>query len=305
MRIGLSPFIPGSGTVDDVVASARQVADDGFATYWMAQVFGLDALTALTVVGREVSGIELGTAVIPTYPRHPWVMAQQALTTQAVIGNRLALGIGLSHQLVIEGMWGISFAKPILHLREYLEVLVPLSKGEAVSIEGATVTARGSLDVPDAAPFPVLVAALGPQMLALAGQLADGTITWCVGPKTLAGFTIPTISSAAEHAGRAVPRVVAMFPVGVTTDPAAAQEKLARGLTIYGTLPSYRAMLDREGADGAAELAILGSEQEVTDRVAHLKAIGVTDLAAVPVRGTPDEAAQTTDLLRRLAAALA
>jgi 5,10-methylenetetrahydromethanopterin reductase len=305
MRIGLSPLIPGSGTVDDVVASARQVADDGFATYWMAQVFGLDALTALTVVGREVSGIELGTAVIPTYPRHPWVMAQQALTTQAVIGNRLALGIGLSHQLVIEGMWGISFAKPILHLREYLEVLVPLSKGEAVSIEGATVTARGSLDVPDAAPFPVLVAALGPQMLALTGQLADGTITWCVGPKTLAGFTIPTISSAAERAGRAVPRVVAMFPVGVTTDPAGAQEKLARGLTIYGTLPSYRAMLDREGADGAAELAILGSEQEVTDRVAHLKAIGVTDLAAVPVRGTPDEAAQTTDLLRRLAAELA
>src|SRR5689334_20210114 len=123
MRIGLSPPIPGSGTLDDVVASARKVADDGFATYWMAQVFGLDALTALTVVGREVSGIELGTAVIPTYPRHPWVMAQQALTTQAAVGNRLALGLGLSHQVVIEGMWGMSYAKPILHLREYLEVL--------------------------------------------------------------------------------------------------------------------------------------------------------------------------------------
>jgi F420-dependent oxidoreductase-like protein len=305
MRIGLSPLIPGSGTVDDVVASARQVADDGFATYWLAQAFGLDALTALTVVGREVGRIELGTAVIPTYPRHPWVMAQQALTTQAVIGNRLALGIGLSHQLVIEGMWGISFAKPILHLREYLEVLVPLSKGEAVSVQGATVTARGSVDVPGAAPFPVLVAALGPQMLALTGQLADGTITWCVGPKTLAGFTIPTISAAAERAGRAVPRVVAMFPVGVTTDPAGAEEKLARGLTVYGTLPSYRAMLDREGATGAAELAILGSEQEVTDRIAHLKSIGVTDLAAVPVRGNPDEIAQTTDLLRRLVTELA
>jgi F420-dependent oxidoreductase-like protein len=305
MRIGLSPVIPGSGTVDDVVASARQVADDGFATYWMAQVFGLDALTALTVVGREVGRIELGTAVIPTYPRHPWVMAQQALTTQAVIGNRLALGIGLSHQLVIEGMWGISFAKPILHLREYLEVLVPLSQGEAVSVHGATVTARGTVDVPGAAPFPVLVAALGPQMLTLTGQLADGTITWCVGPKTLAGFTIPTISAAAERAGRAVPRVVAMFPVGVTTDPAGAEENLARGLTVYGTLPSYRAMLDREGATGAAELAILGSEQEVTDRIAHLKAIGVTDLAAVPARGNPDEVAQTTDLLRRLVAELA
>jgi len=305
MRIGLSPPIPASGTVDDVVASARKVADDGFATYWMAQVFGLDALTALTVVGREVSGIELGTAVIPTYPRHPWVMAQQALTTQAAIGNRLALGLGLSHQLVIEGMWSMSYGKPILHRREYLEVLVPLSKGETVEFEGATVTARGRIDVPGAAPFPVLVAALGPQMLALTGQLADGTITWCVGPQTLAGFTIPTISAAAERAGRAVPRVVAMFPVGVTSDPAAAQQKLARGLSIYGTLPSYRAMLDREGAGGAAELAILGREQEVADRIAHLKAIGVTDLGAVPVRSNADEETQTTELLRRLSAELA
>ena len=196
MRIGLSPQIPGSGSVDDVVAAARQTADDGFATYWMAQVFGLDALTALTVAGREVTGIELGTAVVPTYPRHPWVMAQQALTAQAAIGNRLALGIGLSHKIVIEGMWGMSFAKPVLHLREYLEVLVPLSKGQAVEVEGDTVTARGTIDVPGAAPFPVLVAALGPQMLELTGRLADGTITWCVGPKTLADFTIPTISAA-------------------------------------------------------------------------------------------------------------
>jgi F420-dependent oxidoreductase-like protein len=305
MRIGLSPPLPGSGTVDDVVASARQAADDGFASYWMAQVFGLDALTALTIVGREVSAIELGTAVIPTYPRHPWVMAQQALTTQAAIGNRLALGLGLSHKIVIEGMWGLSFAKPVLHLREYLEVLVPLSKGESVDIEGTTVTARGRLDVPGAAPFPVLVAALGPQMLEVTGRLADGTITWCVGPKPLAGFTIPTISAAAEKAGRAVPRVVAMFPVGVTTDPDGTQERLARGLSIYGTLPSYRAMLDREGADGAADLAILGREQEVGERIAALKDIGVTDLGAVPVTGTPDEAAQTRELLRRLQAQLA
>jgi 5,10-methylenetetrahydromethanopterin reductase len=302
MRIGLSPPIPGSGSVDDVVASVRQAADDGFASYWIAQVFGLDALTVLAIAGREVSGIELGTAVVPTYPRHPWVMAQEALTTQAATGNRLALGIGLSHKVVIEGMWGMSFAKPVLHLREYLEVLVPLSKGEAVEFEGDTVTARGRLEVAGAAPFPVLVAALGPQMLEVTGRLADGTITWCVGPKTLAGFTIPTIAAAAERVGRAVPRIVAMFPVGVTTDPAGVQERLGRGLSVYGTLPSYRAMLDREGADGAADLAILGSEQEVTDRIAALKEIGVTDLGAVPVSGSPDEASQTRELLRRLQA---
>jgi 5,10-methylenetetrahydromethanopterin reductase len=305
MRIGLSPPIPGSGSVDDVVASARQAADDGFSTYWMAQVFGLDALTALTVVGREVSGIELGTAVVPTYPRHPWVMAQQAATAQAATGNRLALGIGLSHKIVIEGMWGLSFAKPVAHLREYLEVLVPLSKGETVDYEGATVTARGTLEVPGAAPFPILVAALGTQMLEVTGRLADGTITWCVGPKTLAGHTIPTISAAAAHADRAIPRVVAMFPVGVTADPDGTRERLRRGLSIYGTLPSYRAMLDREGAGGAADLAILGGEQEVADQIAHLKQIGVTDLGAVPVSTrNVEEATQTRELLRRLQAEL-
>jgi 5,10-methylenetetrahydromethanopterin reductase len=300
MRIGLSPPTPGSGSVDDVVTAARQAADDGFATYWMAQVFGLDALTALTIAGLEVSGIELGTAVVPSYPRHPWVMAQQALTTQSAIGNRLALGIGLSHKVVIEGMWGISFAKPVLHLREYLEVLVPLSKGEAVDFTGTTVTARGALEVPGATPFPVLVAALGTQMLELTGRLADGTITWCVGPKTLAAHTIPTLSQAAEQAGRAVPRVVAMFPVGVTADPASAHDRLAHSLTIYGQLPSYRAMLDREGAAGAADIAILGTEDEITDRVGQLKDMGVTDLGAVPVGGNPDEVERTSAILRQL-----
>jgi alkanesulfonate monooxygenase SsuD/methylene tetrahydromethanopterin reductase-like flavin-dependent oxidoreductase (luciferase family) len=151
----------------------------------------------------------------------------------------------------------------------------------------------------------VLVAALGSQMLEVTGRMADGTITWCVGPKTLADHTIPTISAAAANAGRAVPRVVALFPVAVTADPAGVQARLGRGLSIYGQLPSYRATLDREGADGAADLAILGSEQEVADRIAHLKEIGVTDLGAVPVGGSADEGTQTRELLRRLQAELA
>src|SRR5215207_4588242 len=181
MHIGLFSNKIATGTIADVVAEARSAADGGLHTFWVSQVFNLDALTALAVVGREVPGIEMGTAVVPTYPRHPWVMAQQALTTQAALDGRLALGIGLSDQMVIEGMWGISFAKPVLHLREYLQVLVPLSKGEAVNVEGSTVTARGALTIKDAPPFPVLVAALGTQMLELTGRLADGTITWCVG----------------------------------------------------------------------------------------------------------------------------
>jgi F420-dependent oxidoreductase-like protein len=300
MRIGLSSATVGTGSLDDVVAEARRAASDGYASFWVAQVFGLDALTALTVVGREVPGIELGTAVVPTYPRHPWVMAQQALTTQVAVGGRLTLGVGLSHQVVIEGMWGISFAKPVLHLREYLEVLVPLSKGEAVSLAGRTVSAHGSLTVPNATPFSVLVAALGPQMLEVTGRLADGTITWCVGPKTLSQHTIPVLAKAAEEAGRAIPRVIAMLPFGVRDDLEAAHERMTRIFRMYGTLPSYRAMLDREGVEGPADIAIVGNEDQIAERVAALRDIGVTDLMAVGVGGSPDELERTKALLPQL-----
>src|SRR5262249_41108834 len=184
--------------------------------------------TVLSIVGREVPGIELGTAVVPTYPRHPWVLAQQALTVQAATDGRLALGIGLSHQIVVEGMWGISFAKPVRHLREYLDILLPLSRGEAVSYNGTTVSAHGALTVPRATPFPILVAALGPQMLELAGRMTDGTITWCVGTKTLESYTVPTLTAAAERARRAVPRVVAALPVAVTADRDRAHERAAK-----------------------------------------------------------------------------
>src|SRR6516164_7949494 len=162
MRIGLSSATVGSGSLDDVVAEARRAAADGYASYWVAQVFGLDALTAFAIVGREVPGIELGTAVVPTYPRHPAVLAQQALTTQAAVGGRLALGIGLSHKLVIEGMYGYSFDKPLRHMREYLEILVPLVHGEPASFDGETVHAHIAIDVQGATPCPVLLAALGP-----------------------------------------------------------------------------------------------------------------------------------------------
>src|SRR3954463_14442520 len=134
MRYGM--MLSDADGLDSVVEQTRRLAGDGFQTAWMSQIFGMDALTALAVVGREVPGIELGTAVIPTYPRHPMMLAQQALTTQAAIGGRLALGIGLSHQIVIESMWGLSFGKPVRHLREYLEVLMPLLGGSSVAFEG-------------------------------------------------------------------------------------------------------------------------------------------------------------------------
>jgi 5,10-methylenetetrahydromethanopterin reductase len=293
MRLGLFGTKVNDGTVDDVVEEARQAATDGFTTYWASQIFGHDALTALAIVGREVPGIELGTSVVPTYPRHPMVLAQQALTVNAAAGGRLCLGVGLSHQIVIESMMGLSFAKPVRHLREYLTVLGALARGEPVAFDGEDYRVHATLTVPGAAPFPIVVAALGSQTLKVTAELADGTLTWCTGPETLAGHTIPTITAAAEAAGRPAPRVIAALPVCVTDDARSARERAAKIFSVYGQLPSYRAMLDREGAEGPADIAVVGSAAEVTDRVGALAGIGVTDFAAVEFGATDDERVAT------------
>jgi 5,10-methylenetetrahydromethanopterin reductase len=281
------------GTIDEVVEEVRQAEADGMASYWASQIFGHDALTALAVVGREVPRIELGTSVVPTYPRHPVVMAQQAHTVNAAAGGRLCLGIGLSHQIVVESMWGLSFAKPVRHLREYLSVLGPLSRGEAVSFDGEEYRVHAGLAVGGAQPYPIVVAALGPQLLKVTAELADGTLTWCTGPKTLAEHTIPTIAAAAEAGGRPAPRVIAALPVCVTDDIDGARARAAKTFSIYGQLPSYRSMLDREGVGGPADIALVGTEEEVTEGIVALADIGVTDFAAVEFGVGPDERAAT------------
>jgi F420-dependent oxidoreductase-like protein len=299
MRIGMFGGLTANGPIDTIVDEARAAAEDGFATFWLPQIFGVDALMALAIVGREVPRIELGTAVVPTYPRHPAVLAQQALTAQAATGGRLALGIGLSHQLVIEGMYGYSFEKPLRHMREYLEILVPLVRGEAASFDGETLRGHITVDVQGATPFPVLVAALGPQMLELAGRVADGTLTWMTGPGTVADHIVPTITKASEQAGRPAPRVGVGLPVCVTADADAARERAARTFEIYGRLPSYRAMLDREGAEGPANVAVVGDEEEVRRQAERLAAVGATDFVA-NVFGSSEERRRTRELLRTL-----
>ena len=149
MQIGIFGFEP---TVEKLTESVAEAADQGFSSFWVPQIFGFDALTALAVVGREVPEIRLGTSVVPTYPRHPMMLAQQALTVVQVIGDgRLELGIGLSHQPVVEGMWGLPFDKPVRHMREYLELLMPLLHDQTVSAAHETLTARGQIDIPGAA----------------------------------------------------------------------------------------------------------------------------------------------------------
>ena len=300
MRIGIFGGAANDGTLDAMVAEARKAEADGFASYWAPQIFGHDALTALAVIGREVPRIELGTSVVPTYPRHPMMMAQQALTVNAAASGRLCLGIGLSHQIVVESMWGMSFAKPVRHMREYLEVMMPLLEGKSVAHAGEEFKVNGAVSVPGGTRPGVVIAALGEQMLKVTASLADGTLTWCTGPQTLQNHTIPTLHSAAQKVGRDATRVIAALPVCVTEDRAAAHERASKVFVVYGQLPSYRAMLDKEGVGGPADIAIVGSRNEVIDRIGHLAEIGVTDFAAVEFGGNPDEVAETRDAMKTL-----
>lgn len=299
MKIGIFSGTT-NGTIDDIVGEAAQVERDGFASYWMSQIFSHDALTVLALVGRSVPRIELGTSVVPTYPRHPMMIAQQSHTVNAAIDGRLCLGIGLSHKVVIENMMGMSFDKPVRHLREYLSILGPLSKTQKVSFAGEVYTTHAELAIAGAKPFGIVVAALGEQMLRVTAAMADGTLTWCTGPETLASHTVPTIRAAAEELGRPAPRVIAALPVCVTKDVAGARERAAKVFAMYGQLPSYRAMLDHEGVTGPADIAIFGTTAEVVDRVSALNVIGVSDFAAVEFGATPDEVVNTRAALKSL-----
>jgi 5,10-methylenetetrahydromethanopterin reductase len=304
MRIGtMAVETGGTQALGKLADQLRRAADDGFASAWISNIFGLEALTALAVAGSQVPGIELGTAVIPTYPRHPAVLAQQALTAALAVGpGRLTLGIGVSHQIVIENMYGYSFERPARHMREYLSVLLPLLDGTAVSVDGSTVSAHIGLSTPSAGRVPVLLAALAPRMLKLAGEQTDGTVLWMTGPATVRDHVVPAISAAASAAGRPSPRVVCSLPVCVSSDPDAARASAAQELAIYGQLPSYRAMLDREGAAGPADVALVGDEDAVAAQIQALADAGVTDFVAAEFARDEDRG-RTRSLLKAVIAA--
>jgi 5,10-methylenetetrahydromethanopterin reductase len=284
MDIGV--MVGGSGP-DAIAAAVRGVAEAGVRRAWLPQVFSGEALTIIAVIGREFPDMDFGTAVIPTYPRHPLVLAEHALTTSAALGgSRLHLGIGLSHQLVIEGMLGMAFEKPAKHMLEYLSALRPALDGRPVSVEGETLRANtlmGPIRIEGAGPVPVLVAALGPALLRVAGELADGTLTWMAAPEVIEKRIAPSINAAAEAAGRPRPRVGVGLPVAVTSDVDAALERAAASYAIYGTLPSYRRLLDEAGLDGPAGVVIAGDEDEVAGRIRALADIGATELLASPI----------------------
>lgn len=300
MKIGIFGGSVGSDGFDRLVDEISAAADAGFHTYWMPQIVGqADSMTLLAAAARQVAGIRLGTSVVPTYPRHPMVMAEQALTVNHLSDGRFSLGIGLSHEVVVNGMWGYSFDKPLRHAREYLDALLPLLAGEETRAEGATLVARGRVTIGAQAP-PVYLAALGTQMLNLAGRRCDGTITWMTGAKTLASHTVPTIRGAAAEAGRATPEIIAGLPIWVTDDTDRARTAAASTFAIYGQLPSYRAMLDREGIEGPADLAIVGVEDTCRARIDEFREAGVTQFAASEFADSSEDLFRTRAFLTGL-----
>jgi F420-dependent oxidoreductase-like protein len=300
MRIGYVSAIAGqpTTTLDDIVAETQRVEDDGFAFYSVPAIFSLDAISMLTVAGRETKTLELVTAVVPTPPRHPAAMAQQALTAQAACGGRFTLGIGLSHKLVIEDMFGLSYARPAKQMREYLSVLMPLLEGKPAAFEGEIYRVNAAIQVAGGTPVPVLVAALGPLMLKLAGELTHGTATWMTGHATLESHIVPSIRSAAEAAGRSAPRILSAVPIALVSDVDAARGVCNQVFSIYGKLPSYRAMLDREGAADPGALALLGDEATLRQGIARYRDAGVTDFAPSVFPADPGAVERTLAFLK-------
>jgi F420-dependent oxidoreductase-like protein len=290
----------GGSTIDEVVAQTERAASTGFTRGWLSNIFGVDALTAIAVAGRHVPGIHLGTAVVPTYPRHPYAMAQQARSTWDATKGNFTLGIGLSHQIVIESMWGLSYEKPAIHMREYLAVLLPLLREGNVAFDGEHYRVAAPLEqIGPAGGPPVLIAAMAPVMLALAGGVADGTILWMTGARTVGDHVAPTINAAAEKAGKPAPEVVASLPVALTNDVDAARDQAAATFAVYGGLPSYRAMLDKEGAGGPEDVAIIGDEAALEAGIRSMADAGVTEFSAA-LFGDGEQVRRTSDFLRGL-----
>jgi 5,10-methylenetetrahydromethanopterin reductase len=300
LRIG--SLLSNDKTVADTAAELRRLAEAGFDHAFATQMFDHDALTLLAAIGTEVPDIALGTGVVPVYARHPTMLASQALTVQSATGNRLILGIGLSHQVVIEGMWGMSYDKPARYMKEYLAALMPLLRGETVNVTGERITANAfaPIGIPEVTSPPVLVAALGDLMLRLAGTVADGTITWMTGTQTIDSHIAPRIRAAAEEAGRPAPRIVVALPVCVTTKVEATKEQIDKVTAIYPSLPSYKAMLEKEGVERPSEIAFVGDDQTVVTALERLAAAGATDFVA-SVFGQRDEQDRTLALLSEIA----
>jgi F420-dependent oxidoreductase-like protein len=298
--------------VDRLRSDGRWVEEAGFASAWIPQIPDeFDALTAAALVGAATSRIEVGTAVVPVQTRHPIALAQQALSTQAVCAGRLSLGLGVSHHWIIDEMLGLPYERPAPTMRAHLDVLDQALRGDGpVDVENELFRVHNPLDITDLRPTPVLLAALGPRMLRLAGERTDGTILWMADERAIGAHVVPNITRAAEAAGRPAPRVVAGIPVCVCGDHEieAAVARTNRILAEAEVSPNYQALLDRGDARNVGDILAAGSEANVEKRLRAFADAGVTDVSVrvVPIGETRDELLasrqRTRDFLASLAA---
>jgi 5,10-methylenetetrahydromethanopterin reductase len=301
MRISLIAGLNNESPVDTCIRDLTRARDEGFTRVWMTQMpYDVDLLTVLAAALREVPDINVGSGVVPIQNQHPMLLAQRALTLNFIANGRFTLGIGVTHRMVTEGMWGISWDKPVRYMREYLDGLLPLLAREPADAAGEIVTTRGALQIPDAPTPEVYIAALGPQMLRLTGRRTAGTVTWMTGPKTLKEHIGPTLRTAAAEAGRpeGAVRVAAALPVGVTDDTEILRKVAAQQFAMYGQLPSYQAMLEREGYSGPEDAALIGNEDDVSRRLDELRDAGVDEFAVDPFDPSPEGRARSRACVR-------
>jgi len=297
MRIGLmfgtDRERPRGERLAGLVADVQGVEQAGFTSVWIPQVPGyLDALTAIAVLGPVTERIELGTAVVPIQTRHPVPMAQQALTTQLACNGRFTLGLGASHHWIVEDQWGLPYDRPARLVRDYLEVLDRAFAGPGpVDVENEAFRVHSPMDVTDTAPMPILIAALAPVMLRIAGAHASGTILWMADERAIGEHVIPRITKAATEAGRPAPRIVAGVPVILCpndeTDAARAVASDVLGHADFS--PNYARLLEHGNAEDIGDVMAVGDETAIADRLRSYRDAGVTELAAriVPLGDNP------------------
>lgn len=268
-----------AGLIDDGVAAES----DGFAAFWMPQVPGyLDALTAVALIGHATGRIEIGTAVVPIQTRHPMIMAQQALTTQVVCGGRFTLGIGPSHHWIVNSQLGLPYDRPARLMADYLDVLGAAFAGPGtVDVDNESYCVHSPIEVTDAFEVPVLLSALGPTMLQLAGERAAGTILWMADERAIGDHVVPRITAAADRAGRGAPRIVAGVPVALCADDETGDAR-AYASEVLGHAdfsPNYVRLLQHGDAEDVGDTMAAGDETAVLDRLRRYRDAGVTDLA--------------------------
>jgi F420-dependent oxidoreductase-like protein len=299
-----------AGKVDKLCADAREADAAGFATAWIPQVPNdFDAMTAIALMGRETSRIELGTAVVPLQSRHPVALGQQALSTQAACVGRFTLGVGPSHHWVIGDMLGLPYERPAQVVADYLDVFDAMFSGPGpVDVENDRFRIHNPLDVTDL-PVPVMLAALGPVMLRIAGERTQGTVLWMADERAIAEHVVPKISKAAADAGRPAPRIVAGIPVGLCAtdevDAARARANRILGHAVYS--PNYERLLERGDATDVGDIAAVGSEADVIQRLRSFADAGTTDLSVrvLPVGEGRDALVASSRRTREFLASLA